>query len=147
MRVYLAAAMTHPGRDLAWIRVLLDCLEADGHEVPTSHVADARGREVDDPLTDRQVARRDLDWVAGCDALVAEISTPSHGVGVEVAAAIAAGKPVLLVYKRGTLVSRLLLGLDGVETFAFANADEARDGVRRFLASVAGAPAAAAPPR
>jgi 2'-deoxynucleoside 5'-phosphate N-hydrolase len=134
MRVYLAAAMTHPGRDLAAITALLECLEADGHEVPTRHVADPRGREVEGPLTDAQLARRDLDWVAGCDALVAEVSTPSHGVGVEVAAALASGKPALLAYRRGTRVSRLLLGLHGIEALAYGSLDEAREGVRRFLA-------------
>lgn len=134
MRVYLAAAMTHTGRDLAAIRALLDGLEADGHEVPTRHVADPRGRDVDGSLTDGQVALRDLGWVAGCDALVAEVSTPSHGVGVEVAAALAGGKPVLLAYRRGTQVSRLLLGLRGVEVLEYAGAEDAREGVREFLA-------------
>ena len=119
MRIYLAAAMTHAGRDLEAIRTLLDCLEADGHDVPTRHVADPLGRDVEGELADAEVARRDLDWVAGCDALVAEVSTPSHGVGVEVAAALAAGRPVLLTYRQGVAVSRLLLGLPGVRAFAY----------------------------
>ena len=138
MRIYLAAAMTHAGRDLETIRTLLDCLEADGHDVPTRHVADPLGREVEGEIADADLARRDLEWVAGCDALVAEVSTPSHGVGVEVAAALASGKPVLLTYRRGTPVSRLLLGLRGVEAFAYTDARHVRDEVRRFLARVKG---------
>ncbi len=134
--MYLAAAMTHPGRDIGAIHALLACLDEDGHDVPTRHVADPRGRAVDGALSDGQVARRDLDWIARCDALVAEVSTPSHGVGVEVAAAVAGGKPVLLVYSVGTPVSRLLLGLHGVETFAYSSAHDAAERVRRFLASV-----------
>ena len=136
MRIYLAAAMTNAGRDLEAIKTLLGCLEADGHEVPTRHVADPLGREVEGELADADVGRRDLGWVAGCDALVAEVSTPSHGVGVEVAAALAGGKPVLLTYRRGTPVSRLLLGLPGVEAFAYKDARHVRDAVRRFLATV-----------
>jgi len=142
MRVYLAAAMTNPGRDLAGVRGVLDCLESDGHVVPTRHVADPQGRAVDGALSDSQVARRDLDWVTRCDAMVAEVSTPSHGVGVEVAAALACAKPVLLVYRRGTPVSRLLLGLGGVETLAYTDVPEVRDGIRSFLTRVGGAPAA-----
>ncbi len=133
MRIYLAAAMTHSGRDLAAIRSLLECLEADGHEVPTRHVADPRGRNVEGSASDAEVARRDLDWVGSCDVLVAEVSTPSHGVGVEVATALAAGKPVLLVHRRGVAVSRLLLGLSGVEILAFDDPAEVQRGVRRFL--------------
>ncbi len=136
MRIYLAAAMTHAGRDLEAIRTLLGCLEADGHHVPTRHVADPLGREVEGELADSEVARRDLAWVAGCDALVAEVSTPSHGVGVEVAAALSGNKPVLLTYRRGATVSRLLLGLPAVETFAYGDAGEIQGAVRGFLARV-----------
>jgi hypothetical protein len=133
MQIYLAAAMTSTGRDLGAIRMLLECLEADGHAVPSRHVADPLGRNVETEVTDVEVARRDLSWVAACDALVAEVSTPSHGVGVEVAAAVAADKPVLLAYRRGTTVSRLLLGLPGVEAFAYTDARDVREAVRRFL--------------
>ena len=136
MRIYLAGAMTHTGRDLDAIRTLLECLEREGHDVPTRHVADPLGRDVEPMMTDADVARRDLGWVASCDALVAEVSTPSHGVGVEVATALANRKPVLLAYRHGTVVSRLLLGLHGVEVFAYADAADARGAVRRFLARV-----------
>ena len=136
MRIYLAAAMTHAVRDLEAIRTLLDCLEADGHDVPTRHVADPLGRDVEGELPDAEVARRDLAWVAGCDALVAEVSTPSHGVGVEVAAALAAGRPVLLTYRQGVAVSRLLLGLPRVRAFAYNDTGDVCAAVRRFLAGV-----------
>jgi hypothetical protein len=138
MQIYLAAAMTHAGRDLEAIRMLLDCLEADGHQVPTRHVADSLGREVEGELADSEVARRDLAWVAGCDALVAEVSTPSHGVGIEVVTAIASNKPVLLTYRRGALVSRLLLGLPGAEVLAYTDGRDLREAVQRFLARVKG---------
>ncbi|HVN32049.1 MAG TPA: nucleoside 2-deoxyribosyltransferase [Thermoanaerobaculaceae bacterium] len=138
MRIYLAAAMTHKGRDLDAIKMLLDCLEADGHEVPTRHVADPLGREVEGEISDADLARRDLKWVADCSALVAEVSTPSHGVGVEVTVALAGNKPVLLAYRRGAPVSRLLLGLPGVEAFAYSDAGDLQQEVRRFLARVKG---------
>jgi hypothetical protein len=64
---------------------------------------------------------------------VAEVSTPSHGVGVEVAVAVAADKPALLAHRLGTTASRLLLGLRGVEAFAYTDARDVREAVRRFL--------------
>ncbi|HUK12535.1 MAG TPA: nucleoside 2-deoxyribosyltransferase [Thermoanaerobaculaceae bacterium] len=143
MRVYLAAAMTNASRDLATIRALVDHLESAGHEVPTRHVADAAGREPESAITHAEVARRDLAWVAGSDALVAEVSTPSHGVGVEVAAASARGVPTLLVHRAGVPVSRLLLGLPGIEVAAYADAAQARASVSRFLARVGAARPAA----
>ncbi|MGD1147584.1 MAG: nucleoside 2-deoxyribosyltransferase [Thermoanaerobaculaceae bacterium] len=140
MRVYLAAAMTNTSRDVGAIGALLEAIESCGHQVPTRHVADPLGREVEGAVTDVDIARRDLDWLAGCDALVAEVSTPSHGVGVEVAAALRHGLPVLLVHRRGAQVSRLLLGLAGVEVATYAHAGEAAKAVRGFLARIVSRP-------
>jgi hypothetical protein len=140
MRVYLAAARTNTSRDVGAIGALLEAIESCGHQVPTRHVADPLGREVEGAVTDVDIARRDLDWLAGCDALVAEVSTPSHGVGVEVAAALRHGLPVLLVHRRGAQVSRLLLGLAGVEVATYAHAGEAAKAVRGFLARIVSRP-------
>jgi hypothetical protein len=134
MRVYLAAAMTNASRDVAAIGALLEAIESAGHEVPTRHVADPLGREVEGPATDGEIARRDLDWVAGSDTLVAEVSAPSHGVGIEVATALRHGLPVLLLHRRDAQVSRLLLGLTGVEAAAYDGTDDAAEAVRAFLA-------------
>ncbi|MBZ5588904.1 MAG: nucleoside 2-deoxyribosyltransferase [Acidobacteriia bacterium] len=141
MRVYLAAAMTNASRDVGAIGALLEAIESCGHEVPTRHVADPLGREVEGPATDGEIARRDLDWVASCDALVAEVSTPSHGVGVEVATALRHGLPVFLVHRRDAQVSRLLLGLAGVEAGAYSMTAEAAEAVRSFLKRIFSRPA------
>ena len=136
MRVYLAAAMTNPDRDLATVRAVLEHLEDLGHQVPTRHVACSDGREQDAVLTDSELARRDLAWITECDALVAEISAPSHGVGVEVTTGLQRGMPVLLLYREGVTVSRLLLGLPGSETATYGAVAEAVLAVDRFLQQV-----------
>ena len=141
MQVYLAAAMTNPARDLTVVRALLAYLESSGHTVPTRHVADAGGKAADRELTDRHLARRDLAWLAASDAVVAEVSTPSHGVGVEVTAAAAAGTPVLLLARAGVPVSRLLLGLEGVEARTYRSKEEAVELTGSFLAHVNAGPA------
>lgn len=137
MQVYLAAAMTNPDRDLATVRRFLAAIEAHGHTVPTRHVADPGGKAADRALTDAELARRDLAWLAASDALVAEVSAPSHGVGVEVMAALARALPVLLLRREGAAVSRLLLGLPGVAAVAYRDADEGCAAIAAFL----GAPA------
>ncbi len=73
--------MTNPSRVLSIIQGLVNHLESRGHEVPTRQVADRAGREGDSRIPYGELARRDLAWLSGCDALVAEVSAPSHGVG------------------------------------------------------------------
>jgi len=138
MRVYLAAAMTSPERDLPAIAALVAHLERSGHEVPTRHVAEPNGRELDAALTDEQLAARDLDWLASSDAVIAEVTTPSHGVGVEVMAAVQRLVPVLLLHRCDQRVSRLLLGLPFVRSTAYRDLVEATTAVDGFLANVAG---------
>lgn len=134
MQVYLAAAMTNPDRDLPTIGLFLAAIESRGHRVPTRHVADPGGKEADRRLTDSELAQRDLAWVAASDVLVAEVSTPSHGVGIEVMAALARSLPVLLLRRTGAPVSRLLLGLPGVTVTAYRDADEGCAAIAAFLA-------------
>jgi hypothetical protein len=137
MQIYLAAAMTSPDRDLGTIRRLLAAVEERGHHVPSRHVADPGGKQADRAFSDEELARRDLAWVAASDALVAEVSTPSHGVGIEVMAALARAIPVLLLRRAGAPVSRLLLGLPGVVAATYADVDEGCAAVGSFLDRIA----------
>jgi len=136
MRVYFAAAITSPSRNVAIAAALVDWLEAHGHIVPTRHIASPDARGLDRSLTDGELAQRDLGWIAASDALVAEVSTPSHGVGIEVAAALGHRLPVLLLHHEEAPVSRLLLGLEGVEKRTYSSAAEALRHLQTFLGNV-----------
>ena len=43
-------------------------------------------------------------YIKACDALIAEISTPSHGVGYEIGYALNLDKPVLCLHRRGVSI-------------------------------------------
>jgi nucleoside 2-deoxyribosyltransferase len=137
MNVYLAAAMTKPDNDLGVIAGLLACLEAEGHVVPTRHVARPHAREADACASDRALAERDLAWLRASDALVAEVTAPSHGVGIEVATAAQIALPTLVLFREGRPVSRLLTGLDGIESASYRDLDGACRTLRSFLVRVA----------
>jgi 2'-deoxynucleoside 5'-phosphate N-hydrolase len=136
MRVYLAAAMTNAARDLDVVQAMRDEIAALGHEVLTPQVAAADGIAQDAHLSFKRLAARDLQLLASSHALVAEVSTPSHGVGIEVLAATRDDIPVLLVHRRGVPVSRLLLGLRGAVRRTYASQRQARAVTAAFLASL-----------
>ena len=49
-------------------------------------------------------------WVHACDVMIAEVSTPSLGVGYEYGLAVQLGKPVLCVYRLGLRLSKMITG-------------------------------------
>ena len=94
MNIYFACSITG-GRELESVyQAFVAALSADGHTIPTAHLA-SPGLTEEAALTPRAVYERDTAWIRDCDALIAEVSVPSHGVGYEVGYALNAAKPVL----------------------------------------------------
>jgi nucleoside 2-deoxyribosyltransferase len=63
--------------------------------------------QVEDPV---DVYHRDTQWITECQAMVTEVSTPSHGVGYEIGYALSLGKPVLCLHQSGIKVSKMITG-------------------------------------
>jgi len=110
MNVYFACSITG-GREFESVyREIVDALTADGHEVPTSHLAQSEVVEKERVLSPTDVYSRDVQWIQACDVLVAEVSVPSHGVGYEIGFALQAGKPVFCLYQKDRKVSKMITG-------------------------------------
>ncbi len=110
MNIYFSCSITGGRDDQPAYAALVDHLLENGHEVPTAILA--RPEVMDDEVIIEPAAvyERDVRWVTGCDALIAEVSTPSHGVGYEIALALSLGKPVLCLHQGGRKVSKMLTG-------------------------------------
>jgi nucleoside 2-deoxyribosyltransferase len=110
MNVYFSCSITGGRNDQKVYKALVDHLLELGHEVPTAMLAHPDVLAAETVVTPEEVFQRDDAWVRCCDALIAEVSTPSHGVGYEIALAICLGKPVLCCYALGKPVSKMILG-------------------------------------
>jgi len=110
MNIYFACSITG-GRDFEPVyQAIISALLADGHVVPTAHLADSSVKTLESIVNPREVYERDANWIRNCEALIAEVSTPSHGVGYEVAYALSIGKPVLCIYQQDQTISKMLSG-------------------------------------
>lgn len=67
----------------------------------------------------REVFRMDKAAVESADIIIAEVSYPSHGVGMEVMHAVNLRKPILAIAQEGKKVSRMIQGID-FEGFQFS---------------------------
>jgi 2'-deoxynucleoside 5'-phosphate N-hydrolase len=110
MNVYFACSITG-GRDFERVyQEIVRALAEAGHLVPTAHLAASDVVTVEAGIDPQEVYGRDIGWIRGCDLLIAEASVPSHGVGYEIGFALGLGKPVLVLYKQGRKLSKMIGG-------------------------------------
>ena len=110
MNIYFSCSITGGRNDQHIYQKIVDCLVELGHEVPTAHLSKAEVIEDERVVSALDVYRRDVNWVNQCDVVIAEVSTPSHGVGYEIALALLQDKPVLCCYQQGRTISKMILG-------------------------------------
>lgn len=138
MNIYFACSITGGREDEPIYQKIVAALQADGHEVPTALLAGSDVIELEVIADPVDVYTRDTNWIEGCDLLVAEVSTPSHGVGYEIGYALGLGKPVLCLYQEGVPVSKMITGNHDsrLTVLAYADGDEAVMKLRCYLGKV-----------
>jgi nucleoside 2-deoxyribosyltransferase len=97
MKIYFAGSVRGAPTDRSILRALISHLRRFG-EVLTEHVGDVDEYTNDEP-TDREIYERDMYWLGQAEILVAEVTSPSLGVGYEIAKAESLGKPVLCLFR------------------------------------------------
>jgi hypothetical protein len=132
MNIYLACTVRGDRGGVLAGRAICEQLQQHGHRVLTTHLLADNVDSAESQITENQVFRRDLEWLAACDVLVAEASGSSYGVGFEVGYVLGraetTGQRVILLYDkaRRDQVSRLITGNDDVActTFGYGSIDE-----------------------
>ncbi len=81
-------------------------------QVLTEHIAEESLTSHGEDLTDREIHDRDMDWLRSASCVVAEVTTPSLGVGYEIGRAVDLGIPVLCLFRpdAGRRMSAMLAG-------------------------------------
>lgn len=138
MNIYFACSITG-GREFEGVyQELMTALLADGHQIPTAHLADSGVTELEAIVSPGEVYERDVAWIKSADALIAEVSVPSHGVGYEVGYALDLGKPVLCLAREGRKVSKMITGNPHprLQTRIYVDGAEAIQVARAFIANL-----------
>ncbi len=110
MNIYFSCSITGGRQDQEAYAAIVEYLLQQGHEVPTAHLSQPDIMDLEKVVTPLDIYQRDVNWVMGCEALIAEVSTPSHGVGYEIALANYLQKPVLCCYRSGKAISKMISG-------------------------------------
>jgi hypothetical protein len=111
MIIYCAGPIRGDATHQDSFKKMIAFVESQGHTVLTEFSSKFNSTI---PLTDRQIYKRDLKWIDGSKIMIAEVSGPSLGVGLEIAYGIFHRKlPVLAIYSSNVSnISAMISGCD-----------------------------------
>jgi nucleoside 2-deoxyribosyltransferase len=135
MNIYFAGSIRGGREDAKLYLQLIDYLKGFA-TVLTEHVGDPAltSAGLDGP-TDKFIHDRDVAWLKQTDALVAEVTTVSMGVGYEIGRMVEMSKPVLCLFreKSGRNISAMITGCDDLTLVRYGTIHEGKEAIRRFI--------------
>lgn len=139
MKIYFAASIRGGRKDQNKYNELIGFLSSKV-EVLTEHVGDSSlGQTGEQDFTDKEIYQRDLEWLESADAVIAEVTNPSLGVGYELGVAEKLGKPVLCLFDdsdHNRNLSAMISGNHKITTFRYTSLDQAKEEMVSFIHSV-----------
>jgi len=134
MNIYFAGSIRGGRDDWAIYWEIVAALGEYGN-VLTEHLGDPKLSGLGEDLDDREIYERDLAWLKDSNYLVAEVTTPSLGVGYEIGKATEWNKPVLCLFRscKDRSLSAMIAGSDWVTVRQYQSAAELKEIFREFF--------------
>jgi len=126
LKIYFAGSIRGGRDDDALYLEIIHELKKYG-EVLTEHVGDdSLNSAGEQDLPDHIIHDRDIRWIKTSDIVIAEVTTPSLGVGYEIATAQNIGKRIYCLFNssKRTRLSAMIRGSNKLKVFDYQNFDE-----------------------
>lgn len=98
MKIYFAGSIRGGREDKDLYLEIINLLKSYG-EVLTEHVGDVNMSNAGEDKTTQFIFDRDVEWLKSADFIVAEVTSPSLGVGYELGLAETLNKKVICLYR------------------------------------------------
>ncbi len=136
MEIYFAGSIRGAKADKPRFKRFIEHLQRHG-KVLTEHSFDFDYTQ-EIKKDDIEIYELDTGWLKDADALVAEVSSPSLGVGYEIGRVEAMGKPILCLYKRqeGRRLSAMIGGNRKLKIVEYDVEEEAKNAMDDFINTV-----------
>ena len=111
MKIYFSGSIRGGRKYLESYKKIVHYLKSNGHIVLTERIASDNIYELEAQLTPTSIYERDIQLLNECDAVIAEVSNPSLGVGYEIGYTLHyLEKPTLCLYQKDLAVSCMITG-------------------------------------
>lgn len=135
MKVYFAGSIRGGRQDEHIYRAIIDHIKSLGHRVLTEHVGDlSLNAKEGSGNREKAIYLEDTAWLRECDIVIAECTTPSLGVGYELAYGEKYEKPCHVFYRRSACsLSAMIKGDDYYVIHPYETLEEFEAEVDRVL--------------
>jgi len=136
MKIYFAGSIRAGRGDQNTYFKIIEYLKKYG-QVLTEHIGDGDLTDLGEKnISEEEIYKRDMSWLKEADVFVAEILTPSLGVGYEIAKAEEWGKRILCLCRKpedGKKISTIMKGNKNIILKEYNDLDEAFSFIDDFL--------------
>jgi len=136
-KIYFACSIRGGRNDAPLYKELVEFLKTKSI-VLTEIFADGKLTSNGMDKSDSEIHSTDMNWIHEADAVIAEVTNPSLGVGYEIGKAEALGKPVLALFRSidGKKLSAMIAGSPETETLTYETVDNAKEDIVKFIKSL-----------
>ena len=134
MKIYFAGSIRGGRDDQKLYALILQELAGYG-TVLTEHVGDQMVLNTgEDSLSDSYIYERDMSWIREADVVVAEVTTPSLGVGYEIGKT-EDKKPILCLFREqdGKKVSAMIAGNKNLNIQKYSTIEDVKALLKEFF--------------
>jgi len=137
MKIYFAGSIRGGREDKETYSQIITHLQKYG-EVLTEHVGNIDLTESGENLSDYSIYDRDISWISEADVLVAEVSTPSIGVGYEIREAEREGKDTICLYRNSSekKLSAMISGNDKLKIVRYDSLEQVTNEIDYFFSNL-----------
>ena len=136
MKIYFSGSISAGRTDQETYFKIIKRLKEYG-QVLTEHVGDKNLTDLGEKdISDEEIFERDISWLKEANVLVSEISTPSLGVGYEIARAEEWGKRIICLYRKlenGKRISGMIKGNRNIVLKEYSDLNEAFQHIDKFF--------------
>jgi len=134
MKIYFAGSIRGGRTDQETYLKLIEHLKNFG-KILTEHIGKSSLTDQGENLPEKEIFPRDVLWIKEADVIIAEVSSPSLGVGYEIGLAEALKKRVLCLYKKqeGKKLSTMLVGNPNIEIGYYSDIEDAKKILDEFF--------------
>jgi len=125
MKIYFAGSIRGGRNDAKHYKKIITFLKDYG-EVLTEHIGDKNITvKGETESSDKYIHDRDLKWLRNSDVIIAEVTTPSLGVGYEIGIAVKERIPVIALFRENSEIklSAMIRGCDSINVIGYSESE------------------------